>query len=282
MKNRFLTLLMASTWSLGALSTANAQAILPPASSTQTVVQSVGIHNISLKYNRPNTNDRKIFGGLIPYNEVWRTGANTIPSISFEEQVSIAGHSVPKGTYGILSIPGTQEWTIILSKNVQQWGAYTYKKEEDVLRFTVPAEQVNPKVESFTMSFDEVTENSTTLSLVWENTKVKFPITVDQRAEIMANIKEAMQGEKKPYLAAAQYYLKNNLDLKQALAWAEAAEKENNKAPYIGYWKAKIQLKAGDKKGAIATAEASKALAQSQNNPEYVKLNTELIQEAKK
>src|SRR5690606_21738359 len=102
----------------------HAQIKLPSASSTQTVTQGLGIKNINLTYQRPNVNTRVVFGGLVPFGEVWRTGANNIPSITFEEEVMIEGNKVPAGTYGLFTIPNKNEWTIILSKNVQQWGAY--------------------------------------------------------------------------------------------------------------------------------------------------------------
>ncbi|MBP3942510.1 DUF2911 domain-containing protein [Sphingobacteriaceae bacterium WQ 2009] len=282
MKRQLLSLLTLSALSWSLWSTADAQVKLPPASSSQKIVQSVGIKNISLSYNRPNGNGRQVFGGLIPYNEVWRTGANNIPALTFEENVTIAGKPVPAGTYGILTIPGTKTWTVILSKNAQQWGAYKYAESEDLLRFQVTAETLSQAVETFQMSFDNVTDTSVELALAWDKTKVKFPIVVDQKAAIAASLKEAMQGEKKPYFAGAQYYLKNNLDINQALAWINEAQKENPKAPHIAYWKAKIQLKAGDKSGAKATALQGKNLAQEAKNPEYVKLNEQVLAEASK
>lgn len=282
MKNRLLTILSITAISLATWSTADAQVKLPPASSAQKIVQSLGINNIALQYNRPNINGRKIFGGIIPYNEVWRTGANTVPAITFEEEVRIAGHQVPAGTYGILSIPGQNSWTIIISKNAQQWGAFKYTTTEDLVRFEVKPETLGQAQETFYMGFENVTEQSLDLAFAWDKTKIKFPILVDQKAQIIANLQEGMKGEKKPYFAAAQYYYKNNLDLKQALSWADEAQKENPKAPHIAYWKAKIQLKAGDKKGAIATAQLAKTNAQAGNNAEYVKLAEELIIEAGK
>ncbi|UZJ66473.1 DUF2911 domain-containing protein [Sphingobacterium sp. KU25419] len=179
-------------------------------------------------------------------------------------------------------MPTQAEWTIILTKNSNQWGAYTYDKKDDLIRFNVKSTKLPNKVETFTMQFENVTTNAATLSLAWENTYTKFTIKVDQTKEILANIDEAMKGDKKPYLQAAQFYLTNNLDLNKALVWANEAEKGNPEAPYIRYWKAKIQLKAGDKKGAIATAKKGLEIAQKENNTEYVKLNTQVIQEASK
>ncbi|MNX70621.1 hypothetical protein D3C86_1018890 [compost metagenome] len=282
MKKSILTLCAATLLTFSISSTSFAQVKLPQASSTTSITQGLGIKNLSLSYQRPNINGRVIFGGLVPYNEVWRTGANNIPVIKFEEEVTIEGNKVPAGTYGILTIPTQGEWTIILTKNSNQWGAYTYDKKDDLIRFNVKSTKLPNKVETFTMQFENVTTNAATLSLAWENAYTKFTIKVDQTKEILANIDEAMKGDKKPYLQAAQFYLTNNLDLNKALVWANEAEKGNPEAPYIRYWKAKIQLKAGDKKGAIATAKKGLEIAQKENNTEYVKLNTQVIQEASK
>ena len=282
MKKSILTLCAATVLTFSISTTSFAQVKLPQASSTTSITQGLGIKNIALTYQRPNINGRIIFGNLVPYNEVWRTGANSLPVIKFEEEVTIEGNKVPAGTYGILTIPTKGDWTIILTKNSNQWGAYTYDKKDDLVRFNVKSTKLSNKVETFTMQFDNVTTNSATLSLAWENTYTKFTIKTDQTKEILANIDEAMKGDKKPYLQAAQFYLSNNLDLNKALAWANEAEKENPDAPYVRYWKAKIQLKSGDKKGAIATAQKGVEIAQKGNNPEYVKLNNQVIQEARK
>lgn len=282
MKKKFLALLTAGVFFVS-IQQSQAQAKLPQASSSTTIEQGIGIKKVTLTYQRPNLNDRVIFGGLEPYDQVWRTGANNIPSITFEEEVTIEGNKVPAGTYGIFSIPKKSgDWTVILSKNANQWGAYQYKQEEDFLRFPAKAKKLNDKVETFTMAFENVKPNGADLSFAWENSKVSFHITVDQSKEIMASIDEAMKGEKKPYFQAAQYYYNNDIDINKALSWANEADKGNTKAPHIKYWKAKIQLKAGDKAAAIQTATEGVAMAKAANNPEYVKLNTQVIESAKK
>lgn len=259
-----------------------AQVKLPPASSAQTITQGLGIGTVTLKYSRPNVNDRKVFGGLVPYDEVWRTGANGIPIVTFDGPVTIAGKQVEAGTYGLITIPGKSNWTIILSKNSEQWGAYAYKQEEDLLRFDVKAERLSKPVETFTISFSDVHPQSARLNIAWERTTVGFDLVVNQDAEIMASIAEAMKGDKKPYFQAAQYYYKNDKDIQKALEWVNEADKSPNPAPYIKYWKALIQLKAGDKAGAIATATEGVEIAKQQNNEEYVKLNGQVIADAKK
>lgn len=280
MKKIFLSIATVAIMFLGTeLSTA--QVKLPPASSTQAITQGLGIKNIALTYQRPNMSGRAIFGELVPYNEVWRTGANNIPSITFEEDVTIQGNKVPAGTYGIFTIPTAKDWTIILSKNVKQWGAYQYKQEEDLLRFTVPSHKLHEKVETFTMLFEDVTTNSTTLTLAWDKTKVGFTIVADQTKEIMASIEQAMMTDKKPYFQAAQYYFNNNLDSKKAAEWITMADEGNTKAPHIKYWKARILTKAGDNAGGKKAAQEGIDMAKAANNAEYVKLNTQALNAVK-
>ena len=279
--SRFFTIAFAAA----TLFTANqsfAQVKLPAASSSQTVTQGLGIEKVTLNYSRPSMNGRKIFGELVPYNEVWRTGANTNTTLTFEGDVSLNGHKLTAGTYALFTIPNKSEWTIIISKNTKQWGAYAYNQSEDALRFNVKAQTSASPVETFTISFDNVTPTDAVLSLAWEKTLVKVDLKVDQKAKILASIDEAMQGEKKPYFAAAQYYFNNNLDLNKALNWFDEAAKAQPKAAHVLYWKAKAQLKAGDKKAAIETATKGLEVATADKNGEYIKLNTQVINAAKK
>lgn len=254
---------------------------LPAASSKQVITQDLGISQITLSYARPNVKGRKIFGGLEPYGAVWRTGANSATTLTFSGDVMMNGKTIPAGTYGLFTIPDKSEWTIILNKNSKQWGAYEYNEADDVLRFKVKPEQTKNKVETFTISFPEVTATEAKLAIAWENTVVSFPIQVNQDAEIMASIDEAMKSDKKPYLAAAQYYLNNDKDLDKALAWADEAVKANPALPYPYYWKAQIQLKKGDKAGAKATATLGKEVAEKAKSDEYIRLNSQIIEKAK-
>lgn len=281
MKKIILSIATAAMLFLGSTDMASAQLKFPPASSTQTIIQGLGIRNIILTYQRPNMNNRVIFGDLVPYNEVWRTGANNIPTITLDEEVTIQGKTVPAGSYGIFTIPTPTNWTIILSKNPKQWGAYQYKQEDDFLRFEVPSKALSEKVETFTMQFEDVTPNSTQLTLAWDKVKVGFSIVTDQSKEIIASIEEAMQEENKPYFQAAQYYFFNNLDSKKAAEWITAADKGNTKAPHIKYWKSRILAKAGDKAGAKKAAQEGISMAKKANNAEYVKLNTEALNAVK-
>ncbi|MGN0020199.1 MAG: DUF2911 domain-containing protein [Sphingobacterium hotanense] len=281
MKKIALTLLLASGLIFSAQQ-ADAQIKLPPASSTQFILQDLGISQVSVVYQRPNMKGRTIFGDLVPYNQIWRTGANNATNITFQSDVKIEGQNLEAGTYALFTIPGKEEWTIIFNKNAKQWGAYTYDKADDVLRVKVKPRALTNPIETFTIAFEEVNDQNLKACLLWEKTKVSFLIEVDQKAEILASIDEAMQGEKKPYFQAAQYYYTHGLDIKKAAEWMVEADKGNTKAPHIKYWKSLILAKAGDKKGAIKAAEEGLKMAKSQNNGEYVKLNTQALEAAKK
>ncbi|PYF68846.1 DUF2911 domain-containing protein [Pedobacter nutrimenti] len=255
---------------------------IPQASSGQSLTQDFGLGKITLTYSRPNTKGRKIFGGLEMYDQVWRTGANSATTIKFTDDVTFEGKAVPAGEYELFTIPGKNEWTVILSKMTKQWGAYEYKEDQDFLRVKVKPVALQNKVETFTIQFANVYPTKAQLLLQWENTSVSVNLTTDVDTKVMASIDEAMKGEKKPYFSAAQYYYENGKDLKKALEWMNAAEAADAKGPWIRLWKGRIQLKMGDKKGAAASAEAGIKLAKEAKIDEYVRLNSALLAEAQK
>jgi hypothetical protein len=223
-----------------------------------------------------------MFGGINPYGEVWRTGANAATTISFTENVIIEGHPVPAGTYSLFSIPDKTDWTIILNKTVKQWGAYSYKQADDLLRFTVKSKRVTEKRETFTIAFSNSTTKSTDLYLVWDHTAVMIHMETTDDAKIMANIDELMKGERKPYyLNAIQYYYENDKDVDKALGWVAEAEKSDPKKPWFKLWESHLLLKKGDKAGAIAAAEASIELSKESNDDEYLRLSLEALNHAK-
>ena len=260
----------------------HAQALrVPQLSSTQTVEQELGLGKITLTYSRPNVRGRKIFGGLEPYDVVWRTGANAATIIKFTDDVTIEGNKVPAGEYGLFSIPGKDEWTVILSKTAHQWGAYTYKQSDDLLRFKVKTIMHNDLLETLTIQFNNVDQTKCEIEVRWENTSFSFHISTDVDTKVMANIDEIMNKDKKPYFDAAMYYYENNKDLKKALEWISTAEKMEPTAPFYKVWKARIQLKMGDKSGALATAQQGVKLAHDQNDKEYERLNQAVVEQAK-
>ncbi|GGH10794.1 DUF2911 domain-containing protein [Mucilaginibacter phyllosphaerae] len=262
---------------------AQEQPRIPEASSTQTLIQDFGLGKITITYSRPNVKGRKIFGGINPYGEVWRTGANAATTITFTENVLVEGNKVPAGTYALFSIPEKNSWTIILNKTAKQWGAYSYKQEADLLRFKVKPVDVKEKRETLTMQFANSTTKSTELYIVWDRTAVPIRMQTDDDAQITANIDKLMQGDikKRPYFNAIQYYYENDKDLKKAMQWALEAEKLEPQAPWFKLWKARVQLKIGNKAAAIATAQQGIKLAKETNDDEYVRLNEAVISQAK-
>jgi hypothetical protein len=255
---------------------------IPQPSTLQKIEQDFGLGTISIAYSRPNTKGRKVFDGMEPYGIVWRTGANAATVIKFSDTVTMAGHQVLPGTYGLFSIPGKDEWTIILNKVAKQWGAYSYDAKQDVMRFTVKPLKLNKPVETFTMEFSDTSPEHADLHLLWENTDVIIPFITDVDARVMGNIEQAMKTDKKPYYFAAIYYYNHNKDMGRALDWINEADNASPDAYNMKYWKARIQLKKGDKPGAIATATEGLKLAEKEPNPEYIRLNKEVLAEAAK
>ncbi len=257
--------------------------ITPAPSSSQTIVQGFGLGNITLTYSRPNIKGRKMFGYTEPYNAVWRTGANSATVIKFSDDVTIEGHKVPAGEYGLFSIPGEKQWTIILSNKPEQWGAYTYSVKDDFLRFMVKPEKLQQLQETFTLAFENVYPTSGELHLLWEHTSLVIHLTTDIDARVMASIDSAMQTDKKPYYEAVIYYWTNNKDMTRAVEWAKEIEKIPGMPPMVGkLWLARVQLKKGDKAAAIATAQEGIKAATTAKSDEYIRLNKEVIAAAGK
>ena len=257
--------------------------ITPQPSSSQTITQGFGLGTITIIYSRPNTKGRKIFGYVEPNDKVWRTGANSATVIKFSDDVMLEGNKVSAGEYGLFSIPGENQWTIILSKKAKQWGAYTYNQADDYLRFSVKPVKLQQPVESFTLQFDNMYPTSGELHLLWENTNLAIHLTCDIDSKVMARIDSAMRTDKKPYYDAVIYYWNNNKDMNQALEWANQLEKIPGMPPMVAkLWKARVLLKKGDKSAAAMTAQEGVKAATEAKSDEYIRLNTEVIAEAGK
>jgi hypothetical protein len=280
---KFFIYLFTIMMACGTLKTYAQEPRIPEASSTQTIIQDFGLGKITVTYSRPNVKGRKIFGGINPYGEVWRTGANAATIITFSENVIIEGNKVPAGTYSLFSIPDEKLWTIILNKTPKQWGAYSYKQADDLVRFKVKPVEVKEKRETFTMQFANTTTKTTDLYIVWDHTAVPIHMQTDDDEQITANIEKLMKGDtkKRPYFNAIQYYYENDKDLNKAMTWVLEAEKLEPKGPWYKLWKARILLKMGKKAEAIATAQEGVRLAKESNDDEYVRLNDAVIGQAK-
>lgn len=263
---------------------ASAQLTIPAPSPTISVEQQFATSKISLSYSRPSVKGRKIFGDLVPFDKVWRTGANGATTIYFGEEVMVNGTTIAKGKYGLLSIPGKMEWTLILSKDTTVTSPADYKQENDVVRVKSKIVKLPMSVETFTIDLNNYRPKGDAIDvrLMWDRTMVSFTVSANIDAKIMAQIETEMKGEKKPYYQAARYYFENGKDLKKALEWITEAVNQRPDAYWIILMKAKIQKELKDYDGAIATAKLSIEKAKADQNDDYVKMNEQLIAECEK
>lgn len=285
MKTNFVSKTLAGAFFAFYAITTSAQSLKVPAPSpSQTIKQAFGLGEITIEYSRPSAKGRVIYGDLVPYGKVWRTGANAATKITFTDDAKLEGKDVKAGTYAIYTIPNKDEWDVMLYKDLTLGGNVAeYKAENEVLRVKVKPTIINQKTETFTFNLADITSNSAAIELIWENTRVALGVKTEIDAKIMKSIEEALSpADKRPYFAAARYYYENDKDMKTALDWANKAVAQNPKAYWVILLKARIQVKLKDFKGAIATAEQSLALAKEDKNDDYVKMNEELIAEAKK
>ncbi len=259
-----------------------AQLRTPAPSPTQTIKQDFGLSSVELSYSRPAMKGRKIFGDLVPFGKVWRTGANSATTLTFGEEVTIGGTKVPAGKYGLLTIPDKKSWTIIISKQTDVTSPAAYKQDQDVVRVEAKTMEMNSAMESFTMQFADVKPTSCELHIMWEKTAVALPITVDVEKKVMAQIEQLMNKDNRPYFNAAMYYMENGKDLNQALSWFDKAVEMNPSAFWIHHQRANCLAKLGKKAEAKAAAEKSKELAAAAKNDDYVKLNEKLLAELEK
>lgn len=261
-----------------ALTAADAQQIRTPQPSTsQTIKQDFGIGSVELSYSRPTARGRKIYGDLVPFGNVWRTGANNATTLTFTEEVMIGGTKVPPGKYGLLSIPDRDNWTMILTKQTEVTSPAAYKQESDVVRVNVKPTTLREPVETFTMQFANVKPTSTDLQIMWDNVAVTLPIMADVDSKIMAQINNAMTRDNRPYFQSAMYYMENGKDMNQALAWLDKAIEQQPNAFWIHHQRANALAKLGKKAEARTAAQKSMEMAKAANNSDYVSLNEKLL-----
>ncbi len=262
-----------------------AQIQKPAPSPSCKITQSIGLIKVDVDYSRPSAKGRKIFGGLVPFGEMWRTGANSSTKITFSDDAKVGGVALPKGTYALYTIPDEKQWTIIFYKNTTLGGVPgdKYKEEDVAAKFTVPAMTQRDLVESFTIGFNNLRNTGGDLEISWEYTKVTMPITLDTDAKVIASIKEEMDGPSaNSYYMAAQYYFEEKKDMKTALDWVTKSIEKGGEKFFILRLKSQIQAELGQYKDAIATAERSAELAKAENNADYQRMNANSIAEWKK
>ncbi len=265
----------------------SAQLKTPQPSPVAKISQEVGLTKVDLEYSRPSTKGRKIFGELVRFGEMWRTGANASTKVTFGDDVMVgpASSKLTKGTYALYTIPNKDKWTIIFYTNTSYWGTpdENYKEEEVAAKFDVSVEKSAENVESFTISIDNLRNTGADIRLAWENTKITIPFKLDTDSRVMADIKSQMDGPSAgTYYASARYYFDEKKDMKTALDWVNKSLEKGGDKFWILRLKAQIQAELGSYKDAIATAEASSALATKEGNKDYPAMNEKSIAEWKK
>ncbi len=259
---------------------ATAQVKTPAASPSQKVEQKVGLSDVTLEYARPSKKGRTIFGGLVPYGKLWRTGANKNTTITFSDDVIIGGKDVKAGTYAIFTKPTAKSWQVIFYSDANNWGT-PEKWDDSKVAATATAQvfDLPMSVETFTISFDDIKNDSANLGMIWDQTYVSVPIKFHTDKAVTASIESVMNGPSdRDYYQAAVYYLEADKDIDKAKMWIDKAIEMREK-PAFWYHRQQslIYAKAGDKKGAIKAAKKSLALAKEAGNADYVALNTKSL-----
>jgi len=249
---------------------------VPTLSPFNEVSQEVALTKVKLTYARPSAKGRKVFGELVPFGEIWRTGANASTKIAFSEDVSIEGNELKAGTYALYTIPGETSWTIIIHKNTKHrsLAGDVYKQEEDAFRFVASPIETSPFVETFTIGFTDISTKSANLTLSWENTAVKFKIDFGVDKQVDAQIAELLKAEggmsHQNYFLAAEYYFHNDRDLDKAIEWIKTGIEKSPKNFRYGLLHAKILVKQGNKAEALKTIAEANSWAKERNNANYI------------
>ncbi len=249
---------------------------VPTLSPITEISQEVALTEVKLSYSRPSAKGRKIFGGLVPFGEIWRTGANASTKLTFAEDVKIEGNALKAGTYALYTIPNEKEWTMIIHTNTKHRSIAgdVYKKEEDAFRFTAKPERINNFVETFTILFTDISTDSCYLTLSWENTSVKFRIEFDVDGNVIKQIAELQKAETGMsdfnYFLAAEYYFHNDKNLDKAIEWIKTAIEKSPKNFRYGLLHAKILHKQGKKDDALKVIAEANAWAKERNNANYI------------
>lgn len=276
-----LTLLL-----VAALLTADvsAQALkLPALSPSCKLVQDFSTSSIEISYSRPSMRGRKIFGDLVPYGHVWRTGANSATKIKFGEDVILGGQEVKAGEYAIYTIPELKEWTVILNKATGNWGAYGYDTKDDVARFKVVPKMKDGNTQTFMINITNITYSTCNIEIAWEKTKLVIPVKSNNEERLNTAIDKAINTPPAlPYFSAANYYFETNQKLDVAYDYVNKALETNPKAFYMWNLKARIAQKLGKKEEAIAAAQKSIETSKGDaSEVEYLNKANKIIAEVK-
>lgn len=258
-----------------------AQLQTPQPSPTSKLHQTVGLTDVTVEYSRPSMRGRAVFGNLVPYDALWRTGANKNTTITFSDDVTLEGKELKAGSYAIFTRPGEAVWEVTFYSDTNNWGTpgeWDASKVAAVVKTEV--QEMPMPVETFTITIDDLHNNGATLGMLWENTYVGVKFEVPTMAKASKSIEAVMAGPgANDYYAAASYYFAEGKDLPKAKEWISKAVSMNEK----GFWMMRMQslilAKMGDKKGAIEAARRSMAVAEEAGNSDYVKLNKDSLKE---
>jgi len=269
---KHLSILAAALFALSSTD-ARAQLELPQPSPAATVSQRVGLVDVKVEYSSPAVKKRKIWGGLVPFDKPWRTGANASTKITFSKDVTVGGKPVPAGTYAIVSFPTAKGWSVALNSDANTNGGAEYDAKKDVARIT-PKTSAIPMRERMTFVFNDTTDSSTSLDLEWEKLRVSIPIVVDTKGHVDAAIAQATKSGWRPYASAARYRLENGGDLAEALGYVDTSIAIQ--PTWLNNWvKAQILAKQGKKDEAFKHAQVAKELGDKEPNGFFFKESVE-------
>jgi hypothetical protein len=254
---------------------------VPQPSPAQYLKQDFGLGTIEINYSRPGKKNRKVFGDLVPFGNVWRTGANSATTINFSDEVIIGGVKVPAGKYGLLTIPDGSEWTIIISKQTDVTSPADYDVTKDVVRVKSKTKSVTESVETFTIEVADISGTQCEVQLIWENTLVGLPVSTDIDSKVMKQIENVIIKDNRPYYSAAAYYIDNGKDLNQAIIWLDKSIENNPRGYWIYYRKAIALDKLGKKKEAMEVSLKSMEIAREEKDDTYVRNNQKLQERLK-
>ncbi len=260
-----------------------AQIKSPAPSPYSELKQVVGVTEFSVKYSRPGMKGREIYGELVPYGKVWRTGANAPTKIAFDSEVTFAGSTVPAGEYVLFTIPTEDEWTVIVYGDTDVASAGAYDSKNDVARVTVEPVELSSAVENFTIGFDDLSDESATLFLDWSNVRVPVEVTVDTTGLTAASIQSSMSNidnwTARNFADAAEFYHKTGKDSKLALEWMEKAISMSPNAFWWQYGYAKMLADVGQTQKAMTVSKKSLKAAKAADNAAYIARNEALLAE---
>lgn len=282
MSQRRLTISLAAVACSLFAASAAAQLQTPAASPFAKLEQKVGLTDVTVEYSRPSMKGREIFGGLVPFGKIWRTGANQPTKLTFSQDVTLGGEAVPAGTYALYTIPGEAEWTVIVSRKTDLWGASGYDEANDLARFTVKPESLSDEVETFAIGLESLRNDSAELVLDWELTRVSLPLELNTKEQVIAQIEE-LKGTPEfenanALYSAGTFYHESGMELETALEWvSKACSLRESPAFWMFARKARIEMDLGLKSEAKASAQKTLELATAAGNSDYQKIAKDIL-----